>query len=79
MIIDGLKKDSMMKIARKEESGYTSCHMSSGGSGLNRPKPQDKHCSSLSTAPRLSYRLTSCGNFQGLKCIMKARQMKQDS
>jgi hypothetical protein len=24
------RKDSMMKTARKEESGYTSCHMSSG-------------------------------------------------
>jgi hypothetical protein len=33
----------MIKIARKAESGYTSCHMSSGGSELSRPKPQDKH------------------------------------
>jgi hypothetical protein len=32
----------MMKIARKEESGYMSYHMSSGGSGLSRPKPQVK-------------------------------------
>jgi hypothetical protein len=79
MIIDGLKKSSMMKIARKEESGYTSCHMSSGGSGLSRPKPQDKHCSFLFTAPKLSYQPASCGNPQGLKCIMKARRMKQGS
>jgi hypothetical protein len=55
MIIDGLKKkDSIMKTARKEGSGYTSCHMSSGGSGLSRPKPHDKHCSSWSTALKLS-------------------------
>jgi hypothetical protein len=34
------RKDSMMKTARKEASGYRNCHMSSGGSGLSRPKPQ---------------------------------------
>jgi hypothetical protein len=42
MIIEASRKDFMMKIARKEESGYMSCHMSSGGSRLSRPKPQDK-------------------------------------
>jgi hypothetical protein len=44
----------MMKTATKEESGYTSCHMSSGGSGLSRPKPQGKLRSFLSTAPKQS-------------------------
>jgi hypothetical protein len=36
-----------VKTARKEENGYMSCHMSSGGSGLSHPKPQDKLRSSL--------------------------------
>jgi chromosome condensin MukBEF MukE localization factor len=63
MIIEGLKKILYdKKIARKQESGYMSCHMSSGGSGLSRPKLQDKHRSSLSMALKLSYRPTSCGN-----------------
>jgi hypothetical protein len=75
MIIEGLKK-IMMKIVRKEESGYTSCHMSSGGSELSRPKPQDKLHSSSSTALKLSYRPTSCGNPHGLKCTMKVRWTK---
>jgi transposase InsO family protein len=79
MIIDGLKKDSMTKIERKETSGYTNCHMSFGGSGLSRPKPQDKHHSSLCMALKLSCRPTSCGNLQGLKCTMKARRTRQGS
>jgi transposase InsO family protein len=32
MIIDGLKKRLYDETARKEASGYTNCHMSSGGS-----------------------------------------------
>jgi hypothetical protein len=79
MIIEASRKDSMMKTTRKEESEYTSCHMSSGGLGLSRPKPQDKHLSFLSTALKQSYQLTSCGNLQGLKCTMKARLTRQGS
>jgi hypothetical protein len=79
MIIEGLKKRLYDEKARKAESGYTSCHMSSGGSGFRCPKPQDKHHFFLSTAPKQFYRLTSCGNPQGLKCTMKARWTKQGS
>jgi hypothetical protein len=78
MIIDGLKK-RLYDENSKEESGYTNCHMSSGGSRLSHPKPQDKHRSSLSMALKLSYRPTSYGNPQGLKCTMKVRRMKQGS
>jgi hypothetical protein len=31
-----------MKPARREANGYMNCHMSSGGFGLSRLKPQDK-------------------------------------
>jgi hypothetical protein len=79
MIIEGLKKRLYDETARKEESGYTSCHMLSGGSGLSHPKPQDKLRSFSSTALKPSYRPTSCGNPHGLKCTMKARRMKRGS
>jgi hypothetical protein len=36
------RKDSTTPIARRVESGYTNYHMSSGGSGLSRPKPQGR-------------------------------------
>jgi hypothetical protein len=73
------RKDFMMKTARKEESGYTSYHMSSAGSGLSHPKPQDKLHSFSSTTLKLSYRPTSCENPHGLKCTMKARRTKRGS
>jgi hypothetical protein len=79
MIIEGLKKRLYDETARKEESGYMSCHMLSGGSGLSRPKPQDKLHSSSSTALKLFCQLISCGNPRGLKCTMKARRMKRGS
>jgi hypothetical protein len=79
MIIEGLKKRLYDENSKKGGIVYTSCHMSSRGSGLSRPKPQGKHRSFLYTAPKQSYRLTSCGNPQGLKCTMKARRTKQGS
>jgi hypothetical protein len=61
---------------RREANGYMSCHMSSGGFRLSRPKPQDKRLSFSYTDLKLSCRPISCGNPQGLKCTMKARQTR---
>jgi hypothetical protein len=79
MIIDGLKKRLCDKNSKKGGKWVHQLPNVVWGSGLSRPKPQDKHRSSLSTALKLSYRPTSCGNPQGLECTMKARQTKQGS
>jgi transposase InsO family protein len=74
MIIDGLKK----RIYDENSKKGGKC-MSSGGSGLSHPKPQDKPLSSSCAVLKLSGRPTSCGNPQGSKCTMKARRMRQGS
>jgi hypothetical protein len=79
MIIEGLEKRLYDENSKKGGKWIHELHTSSGGSGLSRPKPQDKHRSFLSTALKLSYRPTSSGNPQGLKRTMKARRMKQGS
>jgi hypothetical protein len=79
MIIEGLKKGLYDENSKKGGKWIHEFPLSSGGSGLSHPKPRDKHRSFLSTAPKQSYRLTSCGNPQGLNCTMKPRRMKQGS
>jgi hypothetical protein len=74
-----LRNNFMMKTARKEESGYTNCHMSSGGSGLSSPKPQDKHHSSSSMALKLSCRTTSWVEMYNEGKAHEARQLELDS
>jgi hypothetical protein len=54
MILDGLRKDSTMRIAEKVASGSMSFHMSSGGYGLSHPIPQDIHPSFLSMGQKES-------------------------
>jgi hypothetical protein len=68
-----------MKTAKRKANGCMSCHMSSEGSGLSRPKPQDKRLSSLYMDRKLFYRPISCGSLQGSKCTTKARQLELDS
>jgi hypothetical protein len=78
MIINGLKKRLYDENSKKQGKWIHELpHVVWGF--WTHPKPQDKHHSSLSTALKLSYRPTSCGNPQGLKCTMNARRMKQGS
>jgi hypothetical protein len=79
MIIDGLKKRLYDENSKKGGKWIHELPHVVWGSGLSRPKPEDKHRSSLSTAPKLSYRPTSCENPQGLKCTIKASRTKQGS
>jgi hypothetical protein len=79
MIIDGLKKRLYDENSKKGGKWIHELPHVVWGLGHSRPQPQDKHRSFLSTAPKLFYRLTSCGNPQGLKCTMKERRTKQGS
>jgi hypothetical protein len=54
--------DYTMQLIQKEESGSRNCPMHSRGCVLNPPSRRDSHLIYWSTAPKLSYVPTSCGN-----------------
>jgi hypothetical protein len=79
MIIDGIKKILYDENNKKGGKSIHELPHVVWGSGLSRPKPQDKPLSSSCTVLKLSCWPTSCGNPQGLKCTMKVRQTRQGS
>jgi hypothetical protein len=62
MVLDTLKSDRTMLLTQNEESGSRNCPMHSEGCALNPPRRRDGHPISWSTAPKLFYQPTSCGN-----------------
>jgi hypothetical protein len=76
MIIDGLKKRLYDENSKKGGKWIHELPHVVWGSGLSRPKPQDKLRSSSCMDLKLPCRPTSCENPQGLKCTTKARQMR---
>jgi hypothetical protein len=77
MIIDGLKKRPYDENSKKGGKWIHELPHVVWGFGLSRPKPQDKRLSFSYTDLKLSCRPISCGNPQGLKCTMKARQTRR--
>jgi hypothetical protein len=79
MIIDGLKKRLYDENSKKGGKWIHELPHVISGLRTQPSKATGQKCSSLSTALKLSYRPTSCGNPQGLKCTIKVRCMKQGS
>jgi hypothetical protein len=79
MIIEGLKKRFYDEKSKKGGKWIDELPHVIWGLRTQPSKATGQTPFFLSTALKQFYRLTSCGNPQGLKCTMKARRMKQGS